>query len=561
MKTVLKTLPLLIAAATLVACNTEQDGGGSKAQEMNGQAVDGRIANGFVWVDRVPDGKWDSALEPSARTDSEGFFSYNPNLPEGERDYCALPADNRLTRHCLEYSTNSSNAQILISGGVDISTGERLKAVMALGTSLSDARETIESEMKRISPISTLLNSVTSSSDRQVILRALTGAAQDETVDETEILTQDFSTANSAQQRRMLANAVIIVSLQSLINDVKGEGSDDKTPAQRQQEIAQEIAKSIARGDDLLGDATALNTFMNNQLSGVEAGKKARAEASANAVRIALKKIEEAADHTGNDMSEAVQARIRSAEVVFQLARRSAVSNDASATSRINEIDDSVLNNIISEISNLSSDQDLDVQGFTDSIKGQAITSGTLSTARTNSTLSGLPSDTTWQNTWRVFEVDRSTIEAGEGDDINLDDTYFAFYLGGDENGGPVRACFNVVYKAGVEADNDFDLNKQFVSGNWDKLGDARLAIELTWSKFTRDGQMVYLGNQSRNTAPQTGNFDIFQLSHDGDDEEGSIRETVVLDSTLTQRLNDQDTVPLNNAGCAQIHNVLFPAT
>ncbi|MFC3852744.1 hypothetical protein ACFOSD_07855 [Salinispirillum marinum] len=557
MNALMKTLPMVIAAATLVACNAEQDGGGNKAQNMNGQAVDGRIANGLVFVDRNGNGKWDPAIEASARTDSQGFFSFNPGDPEATPavpavDYCSLPNSDPLTRHCLEYSTNSSSAQIIITGGVDISTGERLKAAMALGTSLTDARATSATEMKRISPISTLLNAVTSASDREAILEAIAGSG----ANENDVLRTDFSTASDANQRRMLANAVIIVSLQNLVNDVKGEGSDDRTPAQRQQDVAKAIAQSIASGDNLLDNPTALNTFMTNQLTGtgVDSAQITRAQASANAVRTALKKIEDAPDSTN------MAARIRTAEVVFQLARRSAVSNDADATTRIGEIDDTVLNTITTEIGNLGSGQDLDVQGFTDTIKSQNLGTADFAAARQSAALSALPDEAEWNDTWRVFEVDRSTIEEGDGDDINLDDSYFAFYLGGDENGGPIRACFNVVYKEGVEADNDFDLNKQFVSGNWDKISDARLAIELTWSKFTRDGQMVYLGNQARNTAPQTGNFDVFQLSHDGDDAEGSIKETVLLDTTLTSRLNDQDTVPLNNEGCEAIHNVLFPA-
>ncbi|WLD59409.1 hypothetical protein NFC81_06425 [Salinispirillum sp. LH 10-3-1] len=558
MKAFIKTLPLAIAAVTLVACNAEQDGGKSQAQNMNGQAVDGRIANGLVWVDRNGNGKWDSAIEPSARTDSEGFFSFNPRT---NRDYCALPSTSLSYRHCLEYSSNNNQAQIMITGGIDVSTGERLKAAMVLGTTLADASNTNGDTMKRISPISTLLNAVDSSNDRAQILDAIAGSG----ATESEVLTQDFSEASTSEQRRLLANAVTVVSLQNLINSVKGSEGSNQTTAQRQTAIAAEIAKRIAEVPGLLDDPAELDNFLDEQLSNVDAARLQVAKDSARAVRTALKAIEDAVIADTDDAKAKVSSLVRTAEIAFQLARRAAVDNDADAAVRVQEFTTAVAQNIADQFATLGADDDLDVQSFTNAIKSQSLTGADFAAAKNGARLQGLPEGEVWGgNTWRVFRVDPNS-DSGDTDDIDVDNTYMAMLFtdyAGQPGTGQIWACFNVEFDDEAENDTGFNLNKQFVFGSWDQLSRARIAIELQWNRFLRDGQLVYGG--LRDPSDSTSDV-LYRINHDGE-EARNFNETMILDPELTATLADYGPggrgagSPISNAGCQSIHNMLFPS-
>lgn len=553
MNTVIKTLPLVIAAATLAACNPQQDGGGNKTQNMNGQAVDGRIANGLVFVDRNGNGRWDSANEPSARTDAQGFYSYNPGVGRTAIDYCDEPNSSLLARHCLEYSSNEPEVDIIITGGIDISTGERLKAAMVMGTTLQEGFNDTVTTMRRISPISTLLNSVTTPAERQALVAALAP----EGMSESDLLRRDFSQADTAENRRLLSNAVTIVALQSLINDVKGDDGSDKTPAERQREIAKSIAQSIANGDDLFGDDNVLETFVSEQLRNVsdDDGKKTAAIDSAVAVRTALRSL---ADSSSDDQQD-IDSRIRAAEVVFQLARRAAVDGDDAARTSIGQVNSTSVENIRSSLfNNVGSDEDFDVQSFTDAVKAVDIENDDLGTAAGNASLQGLPEGQEWgDNTWRVFRVDPNS-DSGDVDDIDTE-TYLAMLFtdfAGQAGTGQIWACFDVVLKEGVENDSEFNINKQFVFGNWDELSRSRIAIDLKWNRFTRDGQIVYAGIENDITR--------FRVTHDSEDAK-DFDETMILDTEWTNELQNYGPdnrgfgSPTSNAECESLHNVLYP--
>lgn len=158
-----------LATLGLVACG----GGGGDSQDTSsadqtsftGLVIDGRIANGFVWIDTDDDGAID-LYEPYAYTDGDGYYSYNPLT---NTNYCADTSH----QNCLNTGIVDGEAKIKIAGGTDLDSGESFQGVMVLKTSRAEAREqesliqaisTAPTEkpdfIPMISPLTSLLSSI-----------------------------------------------------------------------------------------------------------------------------------------------------------------------------------------------------------------------------------------------------------------------------------------------------------------------------------------------------------------------------------------------------------------
>ncbi len=120
---------IAFATLALVACGGDsgsQDSGSTSSTSFTGLVVDGRIANGFVWVDLNNNGEWDS-VEPKAYTDADGYYSYNY---ERLYDYCSTSSANYNERYCLDSSKLVGYGRVRITGGTEVSTGERFLGSM-----------------------------------------------------------------------------------------------------------------------------------------------------------------------------------------------------------------------------------------------------------------------------------------------------------------------------------------------------------------------------------------------------------------------------------------------
>jgi hypothetical protein len=178
---------LLVALTTsLLACggaDETQDGpilNNNESPQINnstiiaGVAMDGFVASGLVWLDIKENDTLDGT-EPVAYTDSQGYFSYNPNTGV---NYCTSQLPN-LQQHCLQTGLAKGKVEIKIAKGIKLLTGvpfqnvmsaeldlqsanNMLNDLMALGPKPSGATELwqqqVDSSLFTLSPLGTLFH-------------------------------------------------------------------------------------------------------------------------------------------------------------------------------------------------------------------------------------------------------------------------------------------------------------------------------------------------------------------------------------------------------------------
>ncbi len=116
-------LTIAVTAALIAGCGgTGQDEGSpsQQLQEFGGSVIDGYLARASVFLDTNNNGTRD-AWEPSAFTDNEGFYSYNPRT---DTDYCADTATEQQQQYCLSTAVQYDNVVVRVDGGYDVLTGE-----------------------------------------------------------------------------------------------------------------------------------------------------------------------------------------------------------------------------------------------------------------------------------------------------------------------------------------------------------------------------------------------------------------------------------------------------
>jgi hypothetical protein len=97
---------------------------------VNGLALNGYLANAIVWIDarqnNTPDG-----FEAFAYTDSQGYFSYNPNTGT---NYCQAGEAS------LQTGSQSGDLVIKIAKGTELMTGEPFRSVLTSTITVDTAR-------------------------------------------------------------------------------------------------------------------------------------------------------------------------------------------------------------------------------------------------------------------------------------------------------------------------------------------------------------------------------------------------------------------------------------
>lgn len=133
-----KTVLTIAITGLLGACMTPQDSGSGNEVSVGGVAVDGYLARARVFVDTNQNYVLD-AWEPSALTDGDGYFSYNPN---SQTNYCELPQSDSRTVHCLRTVEGLGEVPIIMVGGYDRITNEPFVGTLTVRADISEASAT-----------------------------------------------------------------------------------------------------------------------------------------------------------------------------------------------------------------------------------------------------------------------------------------------------------------------------------------------------------------------------------------------------------------------------------
>jgi hypothetical protein len=144
-----KTLSIIALVSGLTACggaDEMQDGplaspdttilvAENSSTKIAGAALAGYVANGLVWID-LRDNDTLDGTEPFAYTDSQGYFSYNPNTGI---DYCAAQSAV-LKQHCLDIGQSTGSVEIKVAKGTQLFSGTPFVSVLTQLVDLETAR-------------------------------------------------------------------------------------------------------------------------------------------------------------------------------------------------------------------------------------------------------------------------------------------------------------------------------------------------------------------------------------------------------------------------------------
>lgn len=167
---------LVLGASTVFLANcggTGQGEGSVLSSEFNsniqGVALDGYLAGSTCYLDFNRNFERDS-VEPFAKTDIDGYYSFNPNT---NKNYCADDASEDDLTHCLRTNASFSNVPIRCAGGYDVISEEPFEGTLSTLTSITAG---IDVENTTVSPLTTLLaNAGSDTAKRQKVVDALLG--------------------------------------------------------------------------------------------------------------------------------------------------------------------------------------------------------------------------------------------------------------------------------------------------------------------------------------------------------------------------------------------------
>lgn len=473
----LKTLSVFVAAIAFAGCEAGvQDGGGSDSRSsMNGLAVDGRVANGKVWADRDGDGALDD-FEPFAWTDQYGYYTYRP-AKEGEytaKDYCATDATLDEQKHCLRYGASSDDVMIRIRGGIDLDTGEKLKGVMAMESSVSESSSAANrATPKVLSPLTTMLASVPEA--QKASLKAALGITAE---NEAALLKKDYSAAGDAESRGLYAKALAV---QTILDVAFSAGGSDSTA---QLSTLTKLAEKIAASGDVSSlDETAMSEVLAS--AGVSAEKRAKTAKRMNSINTVIATVATASS------AEDVKKQIKAVEVVSQLVKKEA---DGETIAALGDEDSDTISTVVTAVQGAIGDgEDIDIRSVSDSIKNvdAANDAAGLTGAVNDNKLAG---EIDWAGGMFILRPDSEL----RGDVAAKD--YVLVYL---EEGGELNMCASVIPTdpLGDEAPNT---DKEFFGGSWSKISDSSISLIIEWEGQEFNGQVKALAGTESLYAGET---------------------------------------------------------
>lgn len=492
----IKLITLTAAATTLLLTGCDmaaQDGSGTdQRQNMNGLVVDGRVANGVVWVDRNNNNRVDD-FEPRARTDSQGYYSYNP---ETDTDYCAFPEQAFEYRYCLRYGSSLDHAVVRVRGGIDLATGERLKGVMALQTSLADAGERRADPMV-LSPISSLIESAGNDVNRNNVLSALGMSKEDLRVDFSDLSGEG---SELFRKQRMLANAVAVQSLLEVLSDV-ADDSAGSSREDKQLSVLATLADNLAANPEKR--PTRLDENDIKALIGQLRGDvDERSDAAASHLASMTQRLNRAAPNDNgqtddNEAAQDVMKVIKTNEVLFQLVKKDL--NDSDANARTALTDSTFLDALDDAIGNLGEDDSLDIQSVVNDISKNGATDAAALVENAKLVT------TTWGGQWFVLQIGEA-----DADKANAAESYVAVRLDGNANSqsGHMGICANL-----IRNEDKKSYPNEFFTGSWIKLGGGTLALDIDYEGVEVEGKMKALAKTENDRPMFRFSTDIEEFS------------------------------------------------
>ncbi|TCS38138.1 hypothetical protein [Reinekea marinisedimentorum] len=492
----------LAAGIALTGCNVaDQDGDGTDSRVgLNGLAVDGRVAGGKVWVDSNNNYEVDD-FEPYAFTDSDGYYSYNPLT---NTNYCTLPViSDEYQRHCLVYGSTVNSMIVRIKGGIDLSTGERLKGLMAMSSSISESAE-ISMTPLVLSPITTLLSAAPTESAQNSIRSALG-------ITSNADLRLDFSTASDDTSKRFLANAVAV---QTMIDVLANSADDGITEAQAQRSIIDQISLSVSTN---LTAPTSFNSATLAEMVSTVSTNSTKQTSIASRLEALNSEINKIS--TAINLDE-VNANLKAAEVISQLVKSEANAEHSSEASAAAAVLDSGMTDLVGLLeTQFSSDTttEFDITSITRELieAGEDDpTFGSDISAVINSAIdeSVLSTETSWGGEWFVLQPSEEYAE-----DVAAG-SYVALYLEGDvdSKSGSISVCVNAA--AADSTDANEALTNEYMTGSWTKISDGVVTLVIDFEGQEFEGTMKAKDSTDANGNPFFRfSTDIEDIDEDGD--------------------------------------------
>lgn len=507
------TLAAAIAAVTLAGCDVQpQDATGEDSREgLTGLAIDGRVANGKVWADRNNNNRIDD-FEPYAYTDSDGYYSYNPL---SNTNYCALPViSDEYQRHCLLYGASTDAIVIRIKGGTDLSTGEKLKGVMAMGTSISDSSQ-ISSSPLVLSPITTLLSSAEDDNARNTIRNTLGVTSDDD-------LRLDFSTAEDSKSRKFLANSVAV---QTMMDVLVSSADDTSDSVNHEVNVIQQITNRVVSGNKSPADLDDTDLSEVAQIVTADTTKQTSVSSRLKDLNAVIKEIENAAD------ADSVKTRLKAAEVVSQLVKKEASGDDSDAVKKVLDGNGSGtgIEDLTNSLETNMSDTtvEYDITSVTNSLVDAGETAVTSGDDFDSTSVDGavedakLADDTVWGGSWFVM---RATDEYA--DDLT-DGSYIAIYLSGDADAkkGSISVCANATVNPdeGEEIDPDESFVNEYIGGRWNEINAGMVTLTFDYEGQEFEGSMKAKVATAESGAYAGNRLFRFSSDIDGATEQGDL--------------------------------------
>lgn len=259
------TLSFCVSVAlALTACGgADQDEGARSTfqQKFSGVVIDGRVARATVFIDTNNNGTRDP-WEPFAFTDNEGYYSFNPNTGT---DYCASTASAQEAQYCLIAGTAYANVVIRMDGGYDVLTGEPLLGQMSRRINAS----TIDDTPSVISPITSLLTNVESTTDQSSLLTSL--GLEETDIDVNYLDSDGAGTINTNLLNTALKIHKTVAVLSDRLTDTYTLiGDEIGTPNDASSSVYPKLAEQIISSGNTLDQALSDSTSLASILDGAE---------------------------------------------------------------------------------------------------------------------------------------------------------------------------------------------------------------------------------------------------------------------------------------------------
>ncbi|MEM7257596.1 MAG: hypothetical protein AAF404_09430 [Pseudomonadota bacterium] len=239
-------LSLAIAAVLVGGCGgTGQDDGSpsTTVQEFGGSVIDGYLARASVFLDTNNNGTRD-AWEPSAFTDNDGFYSYNPRT---DTDYCADEATEQQQQYCLESAVTYEDVVVRVDGGYDVLTGEPFLGQMTRRVEVAGGEIVTDA---LVSPITSRMTSARTEEEKAAMLDAL--GLQESDLDRDYINSDGTGTVDAALLNKALTIHKAVTVLSDKLTDTYDEiGETFGTPNDASAAVYQALADRIADTNDL----------------------------------------------------------------------------------------------------------------------------------------------------------------------------------------------------------------------------------------------------------------------------------------------------------------------